>query len=196
MSREYTEYLTNHKNNVAVAFRWLKKYMPCLFEGMSVEEIKKVRHDICIRHDHSKIDDEEYLPYDEYFYGKGEKSEEVIDNFNKAWLMHIHKNPHHWQYWVLLEDGGVVKAIPMPEVYILEMLCDWWSFSWSKGNLYEIFDWYEKNKYKMIMHNITRNTVEHILRLLGIAILEYESRKEENLDLYYSTDVLCYDDLF
>ena len=31
----------------------------------------------------------------------------------------------------------------MPYDYILEMICDWWSFSWQSGDLYEIFKWYE-----------------------------------------------------
>lgn len=26
--------------------------------------------------------------------------------FNIAWLKHIHRNPHHWQYWILLNDNG------------------------------------------------------------------------------------------
>lgn len=195
MSREYTRYITKHRNNVISAFRWLEEHMPCLFEGMDAEEIKKVEHNICMSHDHSKKDKEEYIPYDEYFYGKGEKSKEAIDNFNEAWLTHIHRNPHHWQYWVLVGDNGSLKPLPMPEVYILEMLCDWWSFAWSKGDLNEIFNWYRKNKHKMLMHNITRNTVEHILSLLEIAIMEYESAKEEKLDLYYSQNIF-YDDLF
>ncbi len=25
--------------------------------------------------------------------------------FNTAWLKHIHRNPHHWQHWVLFEDN-------------------------------------------------------------------------------------------
>ena len=56
--------------------------------------------------------------------------------------------PHHWQYWVLIndnpEEGEVL--IEMPYNYILEMICDWWAFSWAKGNLNEIFPWYEERK--------------------------------------------------
>nr|DAE02562.1 MAG TPA: hypothetical protein [Siphoviridae sp. ctmYS12] len=28
----------------------------------------------------------------------------------------------------------------MPYNYIIEMICDWWAFSWNKGNLQEIFN--------------------------------------------------------
>lgn len=31
-------------------------------------------------------------------------SYEVVENFNRAWLLHIHRNPHHWQHWVLIND--------------------------------------------------------------------------------------------
>ena len=51
----------------------------------------------------------------------------------------------------------------MPYNYIIEMMCDWWAFSWNKGNLNEIFDWYEKQKYYMKLSNATRKTVEDIL---------------------------------
>ena len=51
----------------------------------------------------------------------------------------------------------------MPRRYVLEMICDWWAFSWSKDNLYEIFDWYEKHKGHMMLHEDTRDLVEEIL---------------------------------
>ena len=51
----------------------------------------------------------------------------------------------------------------MPYNYIIEMICDWWAFSWKSGNLYEIFDWYDKHKEYMILHNSTRKSVEYIL---------------------------------
>ena len=47
--------------------------------------------------------------------------------------------------------------------YILEMICDWWSFSWSSGNLNEIFSWYDKRKDYMKLGKQTRKTVENIL---------------------------------
>ena len=51
----------------------------------------------------------------------------------------------------------------MPYCYILEMICDWWSFSWSKGNLLEIFSWYEEHKNYIKLHPNTRKSVEDIL---------------------------------
>ena len=50
----------------------------------------------------------------------------------------------------------------MPFEYIIEMICDWWSFSWKSGNMTEIFDWYEKHK-DMKLNPETRKTVKDIL---------------------------------
>ena len=114
-------------------------------------------------HDQSKYDKEEYDAYDAYFYGN--RSYEVVQNFNYAWLQHIHKNPHHWQHWILINDDsdlGIV-ALEIPLNYIIEMICDWWSFSWRSGNLYEIFDWYAKHRDGMQMNTTSRRIVEDIL---------------------------------
>ena len=114
-------------------------------------------------HDQSKYDKEEYDAYDKYFYGN--RSYEVVQNFNYAWLQHIHKNPHHWQHWILINDDpdlGIV-ALEIPLNYIIEMICDWWSFSWKLGNLYEIFDWYAKHRDGMQMNATSRKIVEDIL---------------------------------
>ena len=54
----------------------------------------------------------------------------------------------------------------MPYHYILEMICDWWAFSWSKGDLTEIFSWYDSHKKYIKLHNNTRSIVEEILGLI------------------------------
>lgn len=93
MSREYNEYLERHKNNVRRGYLWLRDNLPELFLDTADPEWK------CIfGHDASKSMDDEYGPYDDYFYG-GNRSYSVVEAFNKAWLLHIHRNPHHWQYW-------------------------------------------------------------------------------------------------
>ena len=116
--------------------------------------------DDLLDHDISKYSEAEYTPYDNYFYGN--KSYAVTKAFNYAWLHHIHNNPHHWQYWVLQHDDEPEEVLEMPYQFIVEMICDWWSFSWKNGNLYEIFDWYEKHK-NMKLHPNTRKIVEGIL---------------------------------
>ena len=53
--------------------------------------------------------------------------------------------------------------LDMPYEYIIEMICDWWAFSWRNGDLTEIFDWYGKHKDYMKLSDKTRKTVEGIL---------------------------------
>lgn len=160
MSYEYDGYLIKHKQNVRQGFLWLKENLPELIPDNLYATIEHLLN----KHDATKTTMEEYEAYDEYFYGKN-RSFQVINDFNKAWLHHIHYNPHHWQHWVLLEDdpdGGNV-CIEMPYEYVIDMICDWWSFSWSTGNLYEIFNWYEDHKKTMQLHKNTRKLVEDIL---------------------------------
>ena len=159
MSIEYDNYINQHVQNVLNAAEWLRRNIdldiPPMIDGHRTG---------LFNHDQSKWEKEEYDAYDAYFYG-GRKTKEVKKTFNYAWLHHIHNNPHHWQYWVLIsddpEDGTV--ALDIPYRYAIEMICDWWSFSWSDGNLYEIFDWYNKHKDRMILSNNTRELVEDIL---------------------------------
>ncbi len=161
MSIKYDEYLAEHKHNVYKGFLWLVENLPDLFEEEYI--VNDINHQISFEHDYSKSNADEYTAYDNYFYGN--KSFEVVQEFNKAWLKHIHRNPHHWQYWVLIKDDPNEEniCIDMDYNYIIEMICDWWSFSWKKGNLYEIFDWYEQRKQHILLSDNTRKTVEDIL---------------------------------
>ena len=152
MSQEYTQYIIEHKRNVEHAYHWLIDH--------GILDIHKSRPSLCVEHDMSKYQAEEYDAYDAYFYGK--RTKEVEKAFNYAWLHHIHNNPHHWQYWVLKHDDEPEEALEMPEEYVYEMISDWWSFSFKTGNLREIFDWYEKHK-GMVLHPNTRKLVENIL---------------------------------
>ena len=157
MSVQYDNYLTEHKENVAKGFRWLQENIPEVIED-------GFEWQICFNHDVSKIDPEEYDAYDAYFYGNN-RSYSVVQNFKKAWLRHIHNNPHHWQHWILINDEpkeGMV-VIDMPYIYVVEMICDWWAFSWKKGDLNEIFGWYEDRKDYMKLSANTRRSVEYIL---------------------------------
>lgn len=156
MSKEYDIYLKEHRHGVLHAYQWLGKH------GMIFFYKYTLFYNIA-NHDASKFEPEEYDAYDKYFYG--ERTPEVKEDFDTAWLHHIHCNPHHWQYWVLINDdeSDGTKALMMPNDYVIEMICDWWSFSWKTGNLYEIFDWYEEHKDRMILHKNTRELVEEIL---------------------------------
>lgn len=176
MSYEYDQYLREHRENVAKGFRWMQNHLPDILRSMNPIDLE---NQICVDHDRSKDTVAEYEPYDAYFYGKN-KSFEVVQSFNRAWLHHIHRNPHHWQYWVLINDdpkeGEVI--LDMDYCYILEMLCDWWAFSWKKGNLYEIFSWYREHRDYMKLSAKTRRTVEEILDKILEKLDELEFKED------------------
>ena len=161
MSFQYDQYLARHRANVKRGFDWLSENLPGLMTntltaGWNTE----------FAHDQSKNEPDEYEAYDAYFYGNN-RSYEVVQRYQRAWLLHIHRNPHHWQHWVLIhddmEDGELETVLEMPYDYIIEMICDWWSFSWQSGNLYEIFKWYEEHSKYIKLAQTTKITVEYIL---------------------------------
>lgn len=83
MSQKYDEYLEKHRQAVKKAYQWIAAYIP---ELIDVEATRNIEF-----HDMSKNTPDEYTPYDNYFYG--EQTPAIIEAFNRAWLMHIHRNP-------------------------------------------------------------------------------------------------------
>lgn len=166
MGKEYNKYIQSHWDNVIKAYEWLVGHD--LVYGVG----KGIAMNI-LTHDASKYGPAEFKPYEDYFYG--ERTPEVEEKFNRAWLHHIHNNPHHWEHWCIVQANGC-QALEMPREYAYEMVCDWWAFSHKKGNLWEIFDWYEKNKREMLLHPNTREFVEDLLGKIR-KILEAEAMK-------------------
>lgn len=169
MSWDYDNYLQEHIENVQKGFRWMQEHLP----GLILDEFD---YSNILHHDNSKRQPKEYKAYDAYFYERN-KSFQVVQDFNYAWLHHLHHNPHHWQYWVLINDDpeeGTV-ALEMPYEYIVEMICDWWSFSWKTGKLRSIFDWYDEHKERMILADNTKKLVERFLEEIKM-----ELDKDEN----------------
>ena len=153
MSEAYDKYLYEHITNVQRAFAKLCEYFP---------EYKQFEAQIKA-HDASKYSSEEYRAYDRHWYGDGKGEEE----YKRAWLHHIHANPHHWQHWVIIdEDPPKLVAVDMPVAYVIEMICDWWSFSFKSGNLYEIFNWLDLNARYILLSENTQNFVEDLLNRL------------------------------
>lgn len=156
MSLNYDKYLEEHVSNVNKAWDWMADNLPDIPIQPTTAYI--------FGHDRSKYTKKEYDAYDAYFYGNN-RSFDVMNNFNYAWLHHIHNNPHHWQYWILINDDPKLGEVilDMPDIYIYEMIADWWSFSWHVNNLTEIFDWYNKRKDYIKLSPKTRTKVESIL---------------------------------
>jgi hypothetical protein len=177
MSQKYDEYLQNHLSGVLRAFEWIVKNIPDIFGDDSVR--RDVEYNIIYAHDKSKYGQEEYEAYDNYFYGN--RSYDVVNAFNYAWLHHIHNNPHHWQYWILNNDDPEKgeHILDMPDCYIIEMICDWWSFSFNKGQINEIFKWYDEHKKYMKLSDYTCKKVEDILKAINFKLMESDGYNGE-----------------
>lgn len=177
MSFQYDKYLIEHRFNVKRGFDWLEENLQeLLTDGFDYS------WQLEFAHDKSKNELDEYEAYDAYFYG-GNRSYAVVQNYRKAWLLHLHRNPHHWQHWILInddpEEGEIV--LEMPYNYIIEMICDWWSFSWQKGKLDEIFSWYDEHSKYMKLHPTTRKTVENILSKMKSKLDEITTETNESM---------------
>ena len=162
---EYNNYIVEHTRNVFTVYTRLKKYI----ENQSVEFKNELFHNID-EHDDSKWNDLEFYGYRQYFYPC--KNEiKCQKTFDKSWLNHIHSNPHHWEYWAI---PGVNKAIEIPFIYILEMMCDWTAMS-IKFNNYPS-NWYSQNKDKMIIHENSKLIIDSWLKIFDNI---YEELKNE-----------------
>lgn len=161
---QYLKYVLRHKWHV---FVWCVRY------GIPWAGIV---------HDLSKFSPREWFPYVDKFYGGPHPEANHGDvrayfgdigtkawveaRFDAAWNHHQKRNPHHWQYWVLMEDSGSVCCLPMPDRYRKEMLADWRGAGMAINGKDETRDWYLKNRAKMQLHPETRRWVEWELGLL------------------------------
>ena len=157
---EYKNYVIQHKERVKQFADWLKENCPDLFEDVDVEEFDNMIEE----HDASKFSEEEFEPYAQKWFGDKKKTFE----YEAAWTHHWMNNEHHPEYW-LGED--------MPLIYILEMLCDWGSFSIASGDMKELSDFYfnkakadpEKN-----LSGATQELIEDILERINSVISREE----------------------
>ena len=97
-------------------------------------------------HDMSKYDTEELEAYAARFnpYEENTDDDETIKkNFKEAWKHHYTNNPHHPEFWSTSICGKHVQAY-MPNMYFVEMLCDWIAMSMNfKSSTY---DWWFNDK--------------------------------------------------
>lgn len=114
-------------------------------------------------HDISKWSREEFPHYALNFFGNKSQVNDtaVSDAFARAWLHHIHNNPHHWQYWIFSDEYtpknsnvecGVVE---MPQKYALEMIADWMGASMADTGSWDMTEWLQKNFNKIRLHSNT-----------------------------------------
>jgi Family of unknown function (DUF5662) len=150
-------YILDHKLNV---------FVECWKEGLYLQGIT---------HDLSKLSPVEFFSYARKFFSGRELSTNEQLKWKYAWLNHQHKNKHHWEYWVV--DPSSKQALPMPRKYLIEMVCDWRSFSRKWGK--KVKDSHIDLTDKIILHPETRKELRVIMNKVDV-------KGRENKKVYHN----------
>lgn len=128
-----------------------------------------------IIHDWVKFLPIEWGPYVRQFYNSDGSKRQVrdasgsydpnkqADAFKRAWLHH-QRQPHHWQSWISIGDGGNVTPLPIPQRFVLEMVADWYGAGMAISGTRDLERWYLANKDKMILEDGTRYRVQQAIQ--------------------------------
>ncbi len=116
---------------------------------------------VLIMHDLSKLRPfAEFIPYAKAFYNEhGEPEYTDSPEFDRAWLEHQHANPHHWEYWVLVQlddDTLTTSALEIPPVYVKEMAADIIGSGKSIDNALSALDYLNKIDDRIAIHPISK----------------------------------------
>ena len=129
---------------------------------------------LAIIHDWTKFTPREWFPYVHQFYNPDGSKRKVrdasgaydpnaqSDAFKRAWLSH-QRNKHHWQAWVSLGNSGSLTELPIPEVYLREMIADWIGAGLANGSDGNPQPWYNKNKDDMVLNPDSRHRLEELM---------------------------------
>jgi hypothetical protein len=154
----YFRYVLRHKWHVFVG---------CMAMGVPIHQ--------AIIHDWVKFLPVEFFPYVRQFYNADGSKRKVRDAsgaydpnvqpdaFKRAWLHH-QRQPHHWQAWISIGDGGNLSPLPIPQRFALEMVADWYGAGMAITGKPELETWYMANKGKMILEDGTRGRVEEAIQ--------------------------------
>jgi hypothetical protein len=114
-----------------------------------------------IIHDWSKFSRAEWGPYVRTFYVLPGKEQDPL--FDYAWNHHQHKNPHHWQHWLLQEDNGPLKRLEMPPDLVREMVADWMGAGRAITGKWDVVSWYNENYNKIQLSTSCRQQVDGLI---------------------------------
>ena len=160
--QEYNKYIEEHRANVLRAWYEFNTSIMEALDELSIEEMETVLDNIK-NHDESKYSKEEFEPYRNWFYTlDGEEKNKLA--YDRAWLHHLANNPHHWQYWVNINDDGSIEPIEMDEIYLAELFCDWVGMSYKFHN--NPNDFYNQRKDGIILAPLTRKKLEALLAIV------------------------------
>lgn len=122
-------------------------------------------------HDWTKFLPREWAAYRNWFYGDWRQDRHASQSeapagfkeaYDYAWCHHVHKNDHHWQFWVMAFDQGGQHILPMSDVARREMLADWKGAGQALGKP-DTRAWYLANRENIVLHPETRAWIEQAL---------------------------------
>lgn len=164
MYLKYLCYIIKHKWYVAiecfkVGLYWrgivhdMDKFLPCVF-------IPYARH---------FFSDGRDIRYGRDQYGHYDPTNTGDEAFDFAIMLHLKRNRHHWQWWVIPKDYDGIKILEMDDISRREMYCDWIGAGKAQGrisyfgnNLDVIRRWWLDNNKTMQLHPNTRTYFDKI----------------------------------
>lgn len=183
---EYEKYYVHKDVDRSIQLLWLQDYTDSLLRHIQAVYQAGIKLEIDYEqldfHDDSKWYVQEFPHYARHFHGdKGNPT-----GWARAWLHHIHKNPHHWQHWIFPDKFKVEGAdieegvLEMPSNFALEMIADWMGSSFVYTGSWDMHDWLAKNSGRIILHSKTAKFVESVLRKEGYDVRFKTPHKEQS----------------
>lgn len=127
-------------------------------------------------HDISKYSPSEFLVGARYYQGNRSpnNAEREDIGYSSAWLHHIGRNKHHYEYWIDYSTRGIpggVAPVPMPDKYIIEMFMDRIAackvYNGAKYTSRDPLTYYESGKDIALIHADTKKKLEFLLQMLA-----------------------------
>jgi hypothetical protein len=114
-------------------------------------------------HDLSKFSSQEAIGYALHDFKNPQDATRVA--FEDAWHHHKMNNPHHPEYWLNPNRGGVLEVRPIPMIYLVEMMADWIGAGRTYGKTLE--EWLPQNLHHFRFHTLTVIHVTELLKAIG-----------------------------
>ena len=145
---------------------WFVKLLSLSDFSASDNPIETFKYNLWI-HDLSKFSLNEAYGYAVHDF---KNQEPTLAVFKSTWHHHKINNPHHPEYWLDADRGGKVTPLPMPSIYIGEMIADWLGASRSYSPNSNIGEWLAKNLSQFLFHPYTANLLHDYLTRMGFKV--------------------------
>jgi len=139
-TREYLDYIEGHVMNVHKAWKELQvkcSDMRFIYDDYVYRTIESEVE----RHDLSKLSEDEFVQYREFFYPCADEKKKPLGKF---WEHHKNNNQHHWENWTVTCNSDDPHEW---EVHCVHMVIDWMAMGYQFGDTSQ--QYYEANKDKI-----------------------------------------------